>query len=73
MCCTSKANPCALCGSSWAVSPSVCSKNVCHIFPNAEVKVLWLNILVLEILHHRGLIPLLRKEMSRLGVCNWEE
>lgn len=29
--------------------------------------------LVLEILHHRGPIPLLRKEMSRLGVCNWEE
>lgn len=33
-------------------------------FPNTEAKVLWLNILVLEAWLHRGLIPLLRKEMS---------
>ena len=67
------ANRCTLCASTWAGPLSACGEDVWHIFPNTEAKVLWLNILVLEIRHHRGLIPLLRKEMSRSGVCSWEE
>lgn len=66
-------NRCTLCGGAWAGPFSVCGEDIRHIFPDTEAKVLWLNILVLEIRHHGGLIPLLRKEMSRSGVCNWEE
>lgn len=62
-----------MCASAWAGPLSACGENVWHVFSNTEAKVLWLNILVLEIWHHRGLIPLLRKEMSLSGVCNWED
>lgn len=66
-------NQCTLCAGAWAGPFFVCGEDIRHIFPDTEAKVLWLNILVLEIRHHGGLIPLLRKEMSRSGVCNWEE
>lgn len=68
-----RTNWCMSCASAWAGPPSVCGEDIWHIFPDTEAKVLWLNIFVLEIWHHGGLIPLLRKEMSRSGVCNWEE
>lgn len=64
---------CMLCAGAWAGPLPACSEHIWCIFPDTEAKVLWLNVLVLETRHHGGLILLLRKEMSRSGVCNWEE
>lgn len=45
----------------------MCNEDIWHIFPDTEVMVLWLNILVLEIQHCRALIPLLRKGNESIG------